>query len=284
MDYREKIIHGDEGLPVAIYEISPEHIRYRMNVHWHPEHEILHVRRGEITVRINDLTLRLRTGDVVFIAGGSIHSAEPHDCDYTCILINLTLLMKKSDACMSFANRISDGSVKIFPHLSQYNSSFSQSCTQLLQTHREKKTGYPFIIKSIIFSFFGTVFNDELYVEETPHSSQTESNALRMKTVLSYIEQHYGSPIRLSDLADQIHTSPNHFCRSFKEVTGQTPFEYITSYRLAKAQHALRTTDMGVTETALACGFNDVSHFIRLFRETYGITPKRFQKSEDAEL
>ncbi|MBR7099493.1 MAG: AraC family transcriptional regulator [Clostridia bacterium] len=284
MDYREKIIHGDEGLPVAIYEISPEHIRYRMNVHWHPEHEILHVRRGEITVRINDTTLHLRAGDVAFIAGGSIHSAEPRNCDYTCILVNLTLLMKKSDTCMSFAHQISDGSVKLFPRLSQYDNSFSQLCTQLLQAYREKKKGYPFIIKSIIFSFFGTVLNEGLFTEEMPHSSHSESNALRMKTVLSYIEQHYGSPIRLRDLAAQIHISPNHFCRSFKEVTGQTPFEYITSYRLAKAQHALRTTDMGVTETALACGFNDVSHFIRLFRETYGVTPKRFQRSEDAEI
>ena len=281
MDYREKIVHGDEGLPVAIYEISPDHMRYRMNVHWHPEHEILHVRRGEITVRLNDTSLYLRAGDVIFIPGGTIHSAEPRNCDYTCILINLTLLMKKSDVCMDFANRISDGSVKIFTCLSRHSDCFSQMCAQLLRAHKEKTAGYPFEIKSIIFSFFGNILNQALYTEETPRTSHSENTALRMKTAISYIEQRYDSNIRLKELADQTHMSPNHFCRSFKAVTGQTPFEYVTRYRLAKAQHALRTTDMGVTETALACGFNDVSHFIRLFRETYGVTPKQYRNRED---
>ena len=35
---------------------------------------------------------------------------------------------------------------------------------------------------------------------------------------------------------------------------------------------------MSVTEVALVCGFNDASHFIRLFRKAFGITPKQYRK------
>ena len=283
MDYREKIVHGDEGLPVAVYEIDPGYLRYQMHVHWHPEHEILHVRRGEISVRLNDSELELRAGDVIFIPGGTIHSAVPRDCDYTCILVNLTLLMKKSDACMAIANRIGNGSVKIQTKLSEASPRFEEMCHALLCAHREKNEGYPFVIKSVIFAFFGEILNQRLYTREEARVTQSEALALRMKTAISYIEQHYETPIRLKELADCTHMSPNHFCRCFKTVTGQTPFEYISGYRLTKAQHALRTTDMAVTEIALNCGFNDVSHFIRLFRETYGATPKQYRHREDAD-
>ena len=74
--------------------------------------------------------------------------------------------------------------------------------------------------------------------------------------------------------------TPNHFCRCFKAATGLTPFSYLTRYRLSKAQYALRSTDLPVTGVALDCGFNDVSHFIRLFRESCGMTPLQFRKSE----
>ena len=81
-------------------------------------------------------------------------------------------------------------------------------------------------------------------------------------------------------LATLAHMTPNHFCRTFRRYTGQTPFAYITGFRLRKAQYALRTTDMSVTEIALYAGFGDVSHFIRVFRETYGHTPKVYRSLE----
>ena len=115
MDIRERIVHGDEGLPVEIYEIEPDFVRYRMAVHWHPEHELLYVRRGHISVHLDDATYELGAGDTLFIRGGSIHSAEPEDCDYVCILINLSLLMKRSDACMAFTSRLGDGGVRVEP-------------------------------------------------------------------------------------------------------------------------------------------------------------------------
>lgn len=277
MDYREKIVHGDEGLPVAVYEIHPDHLRYRMNLHWHPEHEILHVRKGSIRIRLNETVFMLHAGDVLFIPGGTIHSGEPTDCRYTCILTNLSLLMKKSDACTPVAERISCGSIRIEPMLGRIDPRFSSLCEEMLAIYHAHTEGYPFMIKGLIHLFFGRVLELGCYTEQNAEKSDSGTSSGKMKSVIGYIQGHYESRLRLETLAAQVNLSPNHFCRSFKEVTGYTPFEYIQQYRLIKAQYALKSTEMTVTEIAMDCGFNDASHFIRQFREAYGITPKQFR-------
>ncbi len=279
MDYREKIVHGDEGLPIAVYVIEPDHIRYRMNIHWHPELEILYVRKGTLQLRLNEESHCLRAGDVYLIPGGTIHSGEPEQCSYTCVLVNLSLLMKKSDACMAFANRVSDGSVKILTDLGGQSDAFAHLCEGMRDACLRHGDGYAFEIKGLIFSFFGVILNNGLYGPGTPGISQTEAMTVRMKTVLAYIEKNYAAPLRLEELAQQADMTPNHLCKCFKTVTGMTPFAYLIGCRLSKAQYALKTTDLPVTGIALDCGFNDISYFIRLFRKTYGITPKQFRKA-----
>lgn len=282
MDYREKIVHGNEELPVAIYNITPKHIRYHMDVHWHPEHEILLVCEGSIRVRLNETTYHLTKDDVLFIPGGTIHSAEPENCHYSCILTNLSLLVKKSDACMPYAERISSGEVTVHTKLSESDPHFAQLCHEMLDVHQAGSEGYPFEIKGLIHLFFGRIFRMGYYTKQATDKNASRKLSGRMKNVITYIQEHYNSPLRLDMLAALVNLSPNHFCRSFRSITGQTPFEYIQAYRLSKARYALISTEMTVTEVALECGFNDTSHFIRLFREAYGTTPKQFRLQQEA--
>ncbi len=278
MDYREKILHGDESFPVAVYEIDPSHIRYRMSVHWHPEHEILHVRSGRLHLRLNDVSYELTEGDVVFIPGGTIHSGEPLDCSYTCVLFNLSLLMKKSDACMEFAERIRTGKLQIPPLEGKTAEPFAAMCREMSEAFRQKQAGYLFEMKSLIFGFFGKLLNLGLLEKDDTDKSTDTSG--RMKAAIVYMEKNFDTQVRLSELAAEVNMSPNHFCRCFKRVTGVTPLSYLIGFRLSRAQYALRTTDLPVTSVALDNGFNDVSHFIRLFRETYGMTPRQYRNTE----
>ncbi len=279
MDYREKIAHGNEGFPIAVYEIEPEHERYRMHVHWHPEHEILHVHQGILHLRLNDTLYHLKAGDVIFIAGGSIHSGEPENCRYSCILVNLPLLMKKNDSCMDVADGLRTGTLKILPILGEAAHGFSSLCTEMSRIYEQKREGYLFEMKGLIFCFFGRILNEGHYSREVRDKTNDAMSA-RMKVAIAFMEENYETPIKLAELARLASMSPNHFCRCFKAVTGTTPFAYLIAYRLSNACYALKNTDHPITSIALDNGFNDVSHFIRLFRETYGMTPKQYRKAE----
>ena len=59
--------------------------------------------------------------------------------------------------------------------------------------------------------------------------------------------------------------------------------EYIMMYRLNTAGDLLRETNKSITEIAHACGFNNVSFFIREFKKDYSVTPNKYRKTKIAD-
>ena len=79
-------------------------------------------------------------------------------------------------------------------------------------------------------------------------------------------------------MADAVGFSTKYFCNFFKNMTGKTPVGYLNVYRIEKACKKLLTTDMPITQIAYTCGFNDLSYFIKIFKQIKNCTPKQFRK------
>lgn len=95
--------------------------------------------------------------------------------------------------------------------------------------------------------------------------------------IKNYIEANYQRSITLGDLSRDAHLHPNYLHRIFIQNAGMTPLEYLTDFRLKKANELLLTTDYKISEIASACGFNTPSYFIRLFKRRQGVTPNEFR-------
>ena len=100
----------------------------------------------------------------------------------------------------------------------------------------------------------------------------------RVKLVKEHIAAHYMHDICLQEMADIAHMSAESFSRFFRNKTGRTPNRYLIDYRLGIAARMLLTTRQSVSEIGFACGFNTLSHFNRLFRESKGCTPSEFRE------
>ncbi|BCN30072.1 AraC family transcriptional regulator [Anaeromicropila herbilytica] len=101
----------------------------------------------------------------------------------------------------------------------------------------------------------------------------------KVEKVYEYIEEHYNDIIMLEDLSDIIGTSPQYFCKLFKEVTGYRVVEYINCLRIRKSKELMfHYNDMKITDIAASCGFEDSSYFCSVFRKLEGITPGEFRK------
>lgn len=92
------------------------------------------------------------------------------------------------------------------------------------------------------------------------------------------LEHRFMESIRLQDLAALVGISKYHLLREFKRYTGSTPNEYVITLRLNYAKELLRYSSCSVGEIAYTCGFNQVSHFIGLFKVREGITPLQYRK------
>lgn len=100
----------------------------------------------------------------------------------------------------------------------------------------------------------------------------------RVKLVKEHIAANYMHDICLQEMADIAHMSAESFSRFFRNKTGRTPNRYLIDYRLGIAARMLLTTRQSVSEIGFACGFNTLSHFNRLFRESKGCTPSEFRE------
>lgn len=100
----------------------------------------------------------------------------------------------------------------------------------------------------------------------------------RVQRVKEYITKNYMHDISLQDMSSLIRMAPDSFSRFFRNKTGRTPNRFLIDYRLGIAARMLVTTQLSVSEIGFSCGFNTLSHFNRLFRESKGCTPSEFRE------
>lgn len=94
---------------------------------------------------------------------------------------------------------------------------------------------------------------------------------------IQYMNDEYMLPITIKQISSQFEMSEANFSQCFKKATGINPKEYLTNLRMEKAKKMI--THSSVTDTAFDLGYRNVSRFITLFKEKYGVTPKQYQKN-----
>lgn len=109
-------------------------------------------------------------------------------------------------------------------------------------------------------------------------NAREENEDERVRQVKEYIAKNYIRDINLQELADIACMASESFSRFFRNKTGRTPNRYIIDYRLGIAARMLLTTKLSVSEIGFSCGFNTLSHFNRLFRDSKGCTPSEFRE------
>ncbi|WP_316841154.1 AraC family transcriptional regulator [Pedobacter gandavensis] len=109
-------------------------------------------------------------------------------------------------------------------------------------------------------------------------SRSTKSEIIRRLSIArDYIISNYNKNIGLEEIARIACLSVNHFLRTFKQAYHQSPHQFLTSIRLRQAKYFLRNTDYPVNEIVDIVGFECPSSFIRLFRNSFHITPGQYR-------
>ena len=103
------------------------------------------------------------------------------------------------------------------------------------------------------------------------------SSHARVSRVVRLIEDDSAAGWSLTSLAQEAKLSPYHFLRTFEQVAGVTPHQYIRRTRLREAALQLASDSDKILDVALDSGFGDVSNFNRAFRTEFGLSPRAFR-------
>ena len=110
-------------------------------------------------------------------------------------------------------------------------------------------------------------------MRETPISR----DASRIEQAARQIAAAPDTPLTLAALADHADMSRYRFLRTFRQIVGVTPYQYLLRMRLQAAALQLRTASGSITSIAYGVGFNDLSTFNRRFRRIMGMTPRAWR-------
>jgi transcriptional regulator GlxA family with amidase domain len=95
------------------------------------------------------------------------------------------------------------------------------------------------------------------------------------------MEANFSSNLSLNEFARLCARSVSAFKQEFKSIINMSPGRWLLSKRLEYGRYLLGTTDSSLDEICSASGFENTSHFIRVFKEKFGITPHKFKLKEN---
>lgn len=113
--------------------------------------------------------------------------------------------------------------------------------------------------------------NGETTSERSPACSRTDRE--RLQTARDILLERLDAPPSLAELSRMIQMNDCKMKRLFKQIYGQTVYQFIRSQRLEKAYALLAHGDCNVSQAAFQVGYTNVSHFSDAFRKQFGVLP-----------
>jgi len=284
MTYYETIPHGTHEFPAEYHYLDTTHPRYHMSTHWHKEWELIRVLDGTFTAHVDEEEFVLHAGEMLLVRDSMLHGGIATDCIYECFLFDLHGLFRSFEHVKKYLRPFYR--MEVLPKLlftKELHPDIYNAADSLLKANYQEITAPDFhncrelISVSCLGQLFGLILQHHLYTNNPEHSANSSQRIGQIKSVLEYVEQNFASPITLDILADIAGVNPKYFCRIFKEITHQTPMDYVILYRIEQAAIRLSTTDLPIIEIGMDCGFNDCSYFIRTFKKHMKMTPNKYR-------
>lgn len=123
-----------------------------------------------------------------------------------------------------------------------------------------------------------------LFAEIMVYLSQFERNTVQMpkpnivEVIKAYILDHIDKPLNLNEIGNLVHLHPVYLSKYYKQETGENLSSYLLAQRMKKAAKLLEESSLHIVDISKMVGYKKTQHFIKLFKEQYGITPYQYRR------
>lgn len=249
---------------------------YSIALHTHDFYEINIVLGGTGTHRISSGSFEVVAGDVFVIPPSVAHAyIDTTNLEVYHVLLKKSFIdenreeTEKVDGFLAFTEieplLRSNFSESLFLHLNSLQSEQVKNDILIL----DNNGSYPWEKYSLMkyhtvwkmLYWFSALLSEQLKNEKNPSN---EKYKMQIISALEYIHKNYSEKITVDTLCKITYLSRSTFQRSFKEICGVPPMEYLNKYRCERAMKLSETSSASKTEIAHSCGFYDLSHMERM--------------------
>jgi len=254
--------------------------------HWHEDFEVLYVKSGTLRLCINDNHYLLREGEGAFINSNAVHSiraATNVTGTLNSFVFNPEILSGSADSAFNQKYilplmRCHELPFILFCPDTEWMKHASQSVNDAYISYDEEKFGYELYVREkLSHMLYLIVTNNESTIK---HRNKSENkDIIRLKTMMSYIHQHYRDKIYLQQIAKTASISERECLRCFNKTIGISPVQYLLKHRVSIAARLLVESDSTITGISDKTGFDNSGHFARTFKSYYKCSPSEYRKT-----
>ena len=266
LNYIYETHNMDALLPFIFHNITlHEHIQDMSN--WHRNMELICCYRGEGDVNCTGEVLHLTPGDIGVINSDVVHACGTKgNFSYYCLIIDCSF-------CQANGLHIEDLRFKPIVQNPTLAEKFIKIDNAFSEYKKDNKLQHILTIRCQVLEILRILYTH--YLAEETHVADFAKQE-RIKRTMSYIRQNLTDEFTLEKIADYIGISKFHLSREFKKITGTTIIEFINLTRCAEAKRLIEE-GKSVTAAAVACGYENISYFTRVFKKCYGMLPSALQ-------
>ena len=239
--------------------------------HYHDFHKIIVFISGKVTYHIEGKAYHLKPRDILLVSQGAIHKPEidpsvPYERYIFWIRDDLSC--QELNTCFQKANDCSFNLVRADSALQERLKDLLPEIEQTLQNKHFGDT----VLRNALFTQFMIYINRIFLRTSSSPDKKTYSSDTQVEQLLKYINRNLSENLSIDQLAERFFLSKYHMMRKFKNETGYTIHNYITSKRLLMAR-SLISQGIPVMKAAQASGFHDYTTFVRAYKKQFGKAP-----------
>ena len=245
--------------------------------HYHDFNKILILLSGDVSYTIEGRSYHLQPNDIVFVEAGEVHKPViESDTPYERIVIYVSpdyldsLRRENADlnTCFHQAHREQSHVLR----MKSVANSRLNSCIQRLEHSLQDTDFANELYHEVLFLEFMIELNRAILCDEITYLNNTSSNQTIL-SVIEYLNNHLTEDISIETLSEQFFLSRYYLMHAFKEETGYTIGNYLTTKRLLLAKEMI-ASGKAITDVCYACGYKNYSTFSRAYKKNFGRAPR----------
>jgi AraC-like DNA-binding protein len=247
--------------------------------HFHPEIELIYVNKGKGKRHIGNHLAYFSNSQLLLIGPNLPHNGFT---DRLTINGSQTLVQFKPDFLgESFIN---------IPEMESINNLFERSKMGIVFGAKTKKKighkienltgkkGFKKILELLEILHTLAKAKDYTILNADGFAFEAEpQDSAKVDIIFKHVSQNYKEHISLDEIADKVSMTVPAFCRYFKKVTGKTFTKFVNEYRVVHATKLLSESQLSITDVSFECGFNNFSHFNKVFKEFTGKSASKYR-------
>ena len=273
------------GCDVSIHK----HQRYIHNdMHFHTFFEIIYIMNGTCFNQIASRDLTMEAGDICIIAPKTPHKISVFTDD--CIVLNLLVrtstfdkaffgTLAEKDILSRFFSQTLYGTASPESYILFHAKGDDAIANYVSLAYEEERKNLSYkkrMLNSIMNMFFVTLLRNHEKDTIIPHPAGKTPDR-NIISILNHIQTNY-STVTLEELTNIFNYSQRHIARLLKDYTGDTFMNIVQKIKVHKSAELLANPDLSVHEIVDMIGYTDISHFYRVFRKHYNMTPIQYRE------